>query len=73
MSFFLMNDYWFNNITKLNSNFLPNHIGEIITCNSTKTVHIVCIENKIVKDLMNAFLNWYWFTNIIGQFKQKKL
>jgi len=52
-----MNDYQFNNITKLNSNFKPNRIGEIITCNSTKIVHILCIENKLVKDLMNAYLN----------------
>jgi hypothetical protein len=32
-------------------------LGKIKTCNSTKIGHILCIENKIVKDLMNAFFN----------------
>jgi hypothetical protein len=32
-------------------------LGKIKTCNSIKIGHILCIENKIVKDFMNAFLN----------------
>jgi len=32
-------------------------LGERKTCNSTKIGHILCNKNKIVKDLMNAFLN----------------
>jgi len=36
---------------------------------------ILCIENKIVKELMNAFFELtliFEFTKILGQFKQKK-
>jgi hypothetical protein len=32
-------------------------LGKIQTYNSTKIGHILCIENKIVNDLINAFLN----------------
>jgi hypothetical protein len=32
-------------------------LGKIQTCNSTKIENVLCNENKIVKDLMNAFLN----------------
>jgi hypothetical protein len=32
-------------------------LGKIKTFNSTKIGHILCNENKIVKDLMNVFLN----------------
>jgi len=32
-------------------------LGKVKTYNSIKVGHILCIENKIVKDLMNAFLN----------------
>jgi hypothetical protein len=35
-------------------------LGRIKTCNFTKTEHILCIENKIVKDSMITFLNWHW-------------
>jgi len=35
-------------------------MGKIKTCNSTKIEHILCNENKIVKKIMNAFLNWHW-------------
>jgi hypothetical protein len=48
-------------------------LGEIKTCNSTKIGHILCIENKIIKDLMNTFLNWHWIYKKIGQFKQKNI
>ncbi len=58
---FFIDDYHFSNITKINLNFVPNDIGENIkTCNFKKIGHILCIENKIIKDLMNAFLNWHW-------------
>jgi hypothetical protein len=43
------------------------------TCNSIKIRHILCIENKIVKDLMNAFLIDNEFTKILGQFKPIKI
>jgi hypothetical protein len=32
-------------------------LEKIKTYNSIKIGHILCIENKIIKDLMNAFLN----------------
>jgi len=32
-------------------------LGKIKTCNFIKIGHILCNENKIVKGLMNAFLN----------------
>jgi hypothetical protein len=32
-------------------------IGKIKACNCTKNIAFLCIENKIIKDLMNAFLN----------------
>jgi hypothetical protein len=48
-------------------------MGKIENYNFTKIGHILCIENKIVKNLMIAFLNWYEFTKILGQFKQNKL
>jgi hypothetical protein len=37
---------------------LTNNIGEIkLAILHKKNGHILCNENKIVKDLMNAFLN----------------
>jgi hypothetical protein len=35
-------------------------LGKIKTSNSTKNGHNLCIENKIVKNVVNAFLNWNW-------------
>jgi hypothetical protein len=32
-------------------------LGRIKICNSTKIGQILCIQNKIIKDLMNAFFN----------------
>ncbi len=52
-----MDDYHFSNIAKKKNLIIFDHVGEIKTCNSIKTLHIICNENKIVKDLMNAFLN----------------
>ncbi len=49
-----MDDYRFNNIAKI---IVPYHIVEKKTQNSIKIGHILCIKNKIVKDLMNAFMN----------------
>ncbi len=54
-----MDDYHFDNIEKLNKTFVPNHIGEIKNTQFYKIGHILCNKNKIVKDLMNAFLNWH--------------
>jgi hypothetical protein len=48
-----MDDYHFSNIGKIYLIIL----GKIETCNPTKIRHILCNENKIVKDVMNAFLN----------------
>jgi hypothetical protein len=48
-----MVDYHFSNITKINKYIVPNHIGKIKTYNFVKIAHILCIENKIGKDLMN--------------------
>jgi len=50
-----MDDHHFNNIKK-NKTYLII-LGKIETCNSTKIRHILCNENKIVKDIMNAFFN----------------
>jgi hypothetical protein len=56
-----MDEYQFNSIAKINKWIVSYHIEEIKkTCNSIKNGHVLCIENKIVKDWMNAFLNWYW-------------
>ncbi len=54
---FFMDDYHFSNITKIDKKLHLIILGKIKTCNSKKKIHILCIENKIVKDLMNAFLN----------------
>ncbi len=54
----LMDDYHFNNIEKKNLHLII--LGKIKTCNPTKNGHILCNENKIVKYLMNEFLNWHW-------------
>ncbi len=35
-------------------------MGKVKTYNSKKIEHILCIEDKIIKDLMNAFLNGHW-------------
>jgi len=53
-----MDDDHFNNI-KENKFKIFNLVilGKIKSCNSTKIGHILCMENEIVKDLMNTFLN----------------
>ncbi len=53
----LMDDYHFSNIANIKKYIYLIMLGKIKTCNSTKKLHILCNENKIVKDLMNAFLN----------------
>jgi hypothetical protein len=63
-----MDDYHFGNIEKK----LKNHVKGKKTCNSTKIGHILCIENKIVKDLINAFLTLN-LQKKKGQFKQNKI
>jgi hypothetical protein len=50
-----MDDYHFNNISKIKKLYLII-LGKIKTYNPTKIRHIKN-ENKIVKFLMNAFLN----------------
>jgi len=52
-----MDDYHFSNIKKKLKKNLLNPTKGKKTCNFRKIGHILCIENKIVKDLMNAFLN----------------
>ncbi len=43
-------------------------MGEKKTCNFTKNVHILCNENKNVKDLMNVFWIGIEFTKTINRF-----
>ncbi len=50
-----MDDHHFSNMIKKKKKKLPNHIGENKI--PKKLGHVLCIENKIIKDLMNAFLN----------------
>ncbi len=52
-----MDDYHFTNIVKINLKIYLIILGKIKTCNSTKNEFILCIENKIVKYLINAFSN----------------
>jgi hypothetical protein len=46
-------------------------LGKIQTCNSIQIENILCNENKIVKDLMNAFFNWHWIYKDSKSIKQK--
>ncbi len=55
--YFLMDDCHFSNITKIIINFVPNHIWEIYILKFSKNGHILHNGNKIVKELMDAFLN----------------
>jgi hypothetical protein len=48
-------------------------LGKIKTCHSKNIRHILCIENIIVKHLMDEFLIDIEFTKILGWFKQKQL
>jgi hypothetical protein len=43
------------------------------TCNFTKIGHVLCNDNKFLKDLTNAFWIGIEFTKILGQFKQKEI
>jgi hypothetical protein len=52
-----MDDYHFSNIVRINIFFNLMILGKIIIYNFIEIRHILCNENKIVKDLMNAFLN----------------
>jgi hypothetical protein len=52
-----MDDYHFSNITKIKIKMYLMILGKMIIYNFIKIGHILCNENKIVKDLMNAFLN----------------
>jgi hypothetical protein len=52
-----MDDCHFSNITKIIINFVPNHIWEIYILKFSKNGHILHNGNKIVKELMDAFLN----------------
>jgi hypothetical protein len=53
----IRDDCPFNNIAKIYKTFVLHHIGEFFFCNFIKIGHILCNENKIVNELMNAFLN----------------
>ncbi len=52
-----MDDYHFGNIAKIKKKLYLIILGKIKIYNSTKIRHILCNENKLVKDLMNAYLN----------------
>jgi hypothetical protein len=52
-----MDDYHFNNIAKINKKLYLIILGKIKIYNFIGIRHILCNENKIVKDLMNAYLN----------------
>jgi hypothetical protein len=43
------------------------------TYNPIKIGHILCIENKNLKDLMNTFLSWYWIYKDFRSILTKKM
>jgi hypothetical protein len=52
-----MDDYHFSNIAKIFKKLYLIILGKIKTSSFTNIGNILCNENKIIKDLMNAFLN----------------
>jgi hypothetical protein len=68
-----MDDYHFSNIAKKINKLYIIILGKIKIYNSIEIRHILCNENKLVKDLMNAYLNWHWIYKDFKQFKQKNI
>jgi flagellin-specific chaperone FliS len=50
-----MDDYHFNNIAKKIKELYLVILGKIKAWNFRKNGHILSVENKILKDLMNVF------------------